>query len=311
MKYLKIFEKLSTPVILDFTKVSGNETTHGSVYRGIAVVNGKKFNTYIEYGDDDWVGLPVSGEVSDYLFSLLGISKSEWIKNKQHNLRAFDTDTLYGKKFNIEIKNKKLSSVIKESFNESSLDFNKIPGTPATIKTKDPKELLNFFEEQKKGLKYGLDQMKKFGGPISDTQKEYLADIKSYDLAIAYIKKNMVTESRSSLKSSEFEDSYHYDSEKEAKRDLGSSGFRFKGYIIPGDGFEHIWIEQWEKQGEETPIARLIWLDNVSAKPAEGQRVPNVMQGAQVTYIQPGHPKYTEAKQMKFGEGSKSYPHKD
>lgn len=107
---------------------------------------------------------------------------------------------------------------------------------------------------------------------------------------------------------SEFEESFRYDSEKEAKKDLSNSGYKFKGYIIPGDGFEHIWIEQWEREG--MPIARLIWLDNVSVKPAEGQKVPNIMQGAQVTFIQPEHPKYAEAKMMKFGEGSKSYPNK-
>lgn len=120
-----------------------------------------------------------------------------------------------------------------------------------------------------------------------------------------------IFETRTSLKSaSEFEDSYHYDSEKEAKSDLKSSGYSFKGYIIPGDGFDHIWIEQWERAGERTPIARLLFLDNVSRKPAAGQTVPNILQGAQVTFIQPEHPKYHEAQQMKFGEGSKSYPHK-
>lgn len=107
----------------------------------------------------------------------------------------------------------------------------------------------------------------------------------------------------------EFEVSYHFDDEKEARKDLKSQGFRFKGYIVP-EGYDHIWIEQWTKQGEGTPIARLIWLDNIQLKSKPEQTLPTIMNGAQVTILSPEHPKYSEAKEMKFGSDSKSYPEK-
>lgn len=121
---------------------------------------------------------------------------------------------------------------------------------------------------------------------------------------------SQLNETKTELKSKkDFEVSYHYDDEKEAKKDLTSMGYRFKGYIV-SDGHEHIWIEQWEKESNDSPIARLIWLNNITLKAKPDQVLPTMLNGAQVTIIEPQHPNFKEAKEMKFGGNSKNYPAK-
>src|ERR1035437_2633850 len=104
---------------------------------------------------------------------------------------------------------------------------------------------------------------------------------------------NQLNEAKTTVDEQEFETSYHYGSEAEAKNDLHSMGYRSKGYVNAGDGFEHIFIEQFDGPGEEpTPIARLVWLGNVQLK----KYPQKILDGAKVTIIKPEHPQYVESK---------------
>jgi hypothetical protein len=96
--------------------------------------------------------------------------------------------------------------------------------------------------------------------------------------------------------------STHYDTEQEAKKDLEDHGYSFRGYVDLGEGYEHIFMEQWTRrsQGDDSPIARLMWLGNVKMKDKPEQRLPTVLHGVQVTYIEQGHPKFEEAKERKL-----------
>lgn len=104
----------------------------------------------------------------------------------------------------------------------------------------------------------------------------------------------MIEKKTEETSSADFEKSYHYSDEKEAKQDLNSQGYKFKGYVNAGDGYEHIWIEQWE--GPSNNIARLVWLGNITLK----SKPMEPLSGAKVTIMEPEHPKYKEAKKLKF-----------
>lgn len=121
-EFRKIHETNSNTVILDMSSIFGTEATHGSVYQGTAKINDTKFKSYAEYGDEDWIGLPINAEASNFLLQQLGITKEHWLKNKQKFLYSFDTDTLFGKKFKLQFKNNLL--YVEKILNEKKLNEN-------------------------------------------------------------------------------------------------------------------------------------------------------------------------------------------
>ena len=94
----------------------------------------------------------------------------------------------------------------------------------------------------------------------------------------------------------ELEQTYIFATEKEARSSRALVGFMKKGFVDMPDGYEHIFIEQFENS--EGDIARLVWLGNVRPKGMKWHEFPH--DKWQITIIKPGHKNYEKAKKLKL-----------
>jgi hypothetical protein len=94
----------------------------------------------------------------------------------------------------------------------------------------------------------------------------------------------------------EFEKSEVFDTEEKAQKSLGHT-FRKKGFVKMPEGFEHIFVEQFEDENTGE-IARIVWLGNIRKKTMKWNDFPP--DKWQVTIIKPGHKNYEKAKKLEL-----------
>ncbi len=109
------------------------------------------------------------------------------------------------------------------------------------------------------------------------------------------VKENRIKNFNNFINESEenkLESSEVFDKEAEAKKYLSQNGYRSVGHVKMPEGYEHVFVEQFEDNKEN--IARLVWLGNIKRKDAPPMNFP--ADKWQLTIINPGHKNYEKAK---------------